>query len=330
MRSVKQISSRIFIFIASVALLAAGILFVLFSTGNNAPNGPPPLDLSFSTTPTPYPLPTLVYNSPSTFKTIIGQVFRKKDLFPNPTFIIQNHQPQAENAYLDLYSESNDLPVNIQWWQEESRQVFEYVSKRLDAAISEKVIVVFVPPLSRNCTPRGAAFHEEQPVVLIFADQNTSKAQILAALAHELGHVFIHQKYQGLSDFTLDEGMATWAAGDYWKEWKGADFNSDVKTFVDNGTYLSLSRNYYLKKAFDENSPDCTLHKDILLTEMASFLDFLIQNYDIESLSSLIETQPLEAINDQKIIDPPHYKDVYSLEFNQLEYEWLKVLLQSE
>ena len=330
MKFLKQESLRKIAVFASIVLLISGSIFVLSVFRNRFLNVSPPLDLSFSVTPSPYPLPTLVYDPQSTFKTILGQIFRRKDLFPNPTLIIQNNQRQAENEYLELYSENNDLPVNLQWWQEESRKVYQYVSERLDTTIREKIVVVFVPPQSGNCEPRGGSFNEDQPVVMIFADQDTSKAQILAVLAHELGHVFIHQKYPELSDILLNEGLATWAAGEYWKEWKGSNFNSGVKSFVASGTYLPLSQNYYLEKAYDEDSPDCIMHRDILLTEMASFLDFLIQEYGMESLSSLIETLPPESIGSQRTIYPLHFKDVYGLEFNQLEYEWLKALIHPD
>lgn len=302
------------------------IVFLLNSS--NTSNVIAPLTLSYSTTPTPYPLPTQIYDSPSYLTTIIGQVFGKKELLPNPARITDNGQRQAENVYLDLYSENNYLPVDIEWWQKQSQQVYEYVGKRLDTAISEKVVVIFVPPQSRNCAPRGTTFHEQQPVVMIFADQDTSKEQILAVLAHELGHVFIHQKYGNLSDITLNEGMATWAAGDYWKGWKGFDFNSGVRSFITDGTYLPLVQNYYLGKAYDDKSPNCIIHRDILLTEMASFLDFLILNYGEKQLSSLFDVQQPELLNNQRVVYPPDFKGVYGLEFNQLEDEWLKTLLQ--
>ena len=324
MNFLKQKYSSKFVLFASIVFLLASFM-VLFSRNRVITAS---LDLSFSTTPTPYPLPTQVYESPSYFITIFGQVFGKKELFPNPAQIIDNGQRQAGNVYLDLYSENNFLPVDVRWWQQESQLVYEYVSKRLGTTNSEKAIVIFAPPQSRNCAPRGTTFHEQQPVVMIFADQDTSKGQILAVLAHELGHVFIHQKYKDLNDITLIEGMATWAAGDYWKVWKGADFNSDVRAFIDRGTYLPLVQNYYLEKAYDDNSPGCIIHRDLLLTEMASFLDFLIQNYGSESLSSLLDTKPPGLADGQRVVYPPNFKGVYGSEFNQLEYEWLEFLLQ--
>ena len=328
MKFLKQHSSKIII-CASIVFLLASVIIVFFFNRSNASDATAPLDLSFSTTPTPYPLPTQIYDSPSYLTTIIGQVFGKKEQYFNPSQIVDNDQRQAENEYLDLYTENDSIHVDVQWWQKESKQVYQYVSKRLDTTVSEKVIVIFVDPKSGNCAPRGTSFHEQQPLIVIFANQETSKEQILAVLAHELGHVFIHQKYLDLSDVTLNEGMATWAAGDYWKEWKGTDFDSGVRDFVNSGVYLPLFQNYFLEKAFDDNSPNCIIHRDILLTEMASFLDFLVQDYGDKQLSSLFNTQQPDYVNNQRVVYPPNFKEIYGLEFNQLEYEWLNSLLQS-
>lgn len=324
MKFLKQKPSSKTVLYASIIFISASIMIVLFLNRNNTSESISPLTLS--TIPTPYPLPTQVYDSQPYFITVIGQVFRKKEQF-NPSQVENDGQRQAENEYFDLYSENDYLPVDIQWWQKESEQVYEYVSKRLDATVTEKVIVIFVPPNSGNCAPRGTTFHEQQPIIAIFADKDTSKEQILAVLAHELGHVFIHQKYENLSDVALNEGMATWAAGNYWKGWKGLDFNSGVIALVNDKTYLPLSQNFDMSKAYDSDSPDCIIHRDILLTELASFLDYLIQNYGLEKLATLFDVRQPELTDNQRIIYPPNFKDVYGLEFNQLEYEWLKTLL---
>ncbi len=285
---------------------------------------------TLTTIPTPHPLPIQVYDKQPYFITIIGQVFRDKESLHLSSLsqIANDGQQQAENEYLYLYSENGYLPVDVQWWQKESEQVYVYVGKRLNATGNEKVIVAFAPPNSGNCAPRGITFHEQRPTIVVFADQNTSKEQILSVLAHELGHVFIHQKYKNLSDVALNEGMATWAAGNYWKDWKGFDFNSGVTAFVKDKTYLPLSQNFNMGKAYNDNSPDCIINRDLLLTELASFLDYLIQNYGSEKLSALFDIPQSELMNNQRIVYPPNFKDVYGLEFNQLEYEWLKTLFQ--
>ncbi len=319
-------SSKTILYFSTV-FLSASLGTVLFLNRSNTPEIITPLTLTIA--PTPYPLPTQVYDTQPYFMTVVGQVFRKKEQLnlSKLSQIANDGQRQVENKYLDLYSENGYLPVDVQWWQKESEQVYEYVSKRLGATVTEKVIVIFVHRNSENCAPRGTTFHEQQPIIAIFADKDTSKEQILAVLAHELGHVFIHQKYENLSDVALNEGMATWAAGDYWKGWKGVDFNSGVIAFVNEKTYLPLFQNFDMNKAYDSDSPDCIIHRDILLTELASFLDYLIQNYGLEKLATLFDVRQPELTNNQRIIYPPNFKDGYGLEFNQLEYEWLKTLL---
>jgi hypothetical protein len=322
-----KLSSKTIIYASIVFMLTSMIVVFLFNTNNISDITISP-DLLFSITPTPYPLPTQAYNSPSYFTTIFGQIFGKGNQSVDPSQIATDGQQQVGNQYLDLYSKNDYLPVDIQWWQKESKQVYEYVNQRFGATVSEKVIVTFVPQKSGNCAPRGTTFHEQRPIIVIFANQGTSKEQILAVLAHELGHVFIHQKYENLSDVALNEGMATWAAGDYWKGWKGVDFNSGVVGFVNDKTYLPLFQNFDMSKAYDDNSPDCIIYRDVLLTELASFLDYLIRNYGSEKLSALFDIPQPELVNNQRVVYPPNFKDVYGLEFNQLEYEWLKTLFQ--
>lgn len=319
-------SKRLFIYAVIVLFLTGAILLIL-SISKKAAEPSIPFTYSFSSTPTPCPLPNRVYQSSFSIVDFFEQIFGNRTQSIDPS-LIKSGQQEAENTHFTLYSESNFLPVDIQWWQRESEKVYYYVSSRLKTTINEKVIVTFLPPQSGNCGPRGTTFHEQQPIIFIFANQTTSKEQVLATLAHELGHVFLHQEYPDLSDVALTEGMATWVAGEYWRDWKGADFNSGVRNFFSNGTYLPLYPNYDLRKAYDDKSPDCIAHRDILLTEFASFVDFLIQNYGAEKLSTLFDIRQPELVNNQRVVYAPNYRDVYGLEFNQLEYEWLKTLLE--
>lgn len=320
-----KLTKRLFVSAVTVLLLAGAIVLILSITKKNT-DTPIPSTYSFSTTPTPCPLPTKAHHSSFSIANFLDQIFGIRNQSTDPS-LIKKGQQEAENTHFELYSESNFLPVDILWWQRESEQVYDYVSSRLNATISEKVIVTFLPPQSGNCAPRGTTLHEQQPMIIVFTNQATSEEQILATLAHELGHVFLHQEYPNFSDVALTEGMATWAAGEYWRDWKGADFNSGVRTFISNGTYLPLYPNYDLWKAYDKKSPDCITHRDILLTEFASFLDFLLQNYGAEKLSALFDIRQPELVNNQRVVYSPNYRDVYGLEFNQLEYEWLKTLL---
>ncbi len=312
----------------TILLLLSSVSIWVFATTHIDPDIYIPPNFLSSTTPTPYSLPTQVYGSPSFFTTVLGQIFRKTNQSIDSTRIIQNGQHITENPYINLYEVDNYRPVGIEWWQQESKLVYEYVRDRFDTTLNDKVIVIFFPPKSGNCAPRGTTLHESQSIIVIFASQDTSKEQILATLAHELGHVFIHKKYENLSDLALNEGLATWAAGDYWKAWKGFDFDSGVNDFINHGTYLPLFSNFDMKPAYDDSSSSCITNRDILLTEIASFIDFLSQNYGVEKLANLFKMKRPEVINNQRIAYPPNFKEVYGVELNQLEYVWLKSLSQ--
>jgi hypothetical protein len=317
---------KLFIVAGIILALVCGVYFAVSTNNKNTAETTQEFHLLVSTTPTPYPLPAEVYIQPSFLTTLWSQVFGSKKKLTNPDKIIANGQIKFSDERMDLYVRNGYFPVDARWWQPESGQVYEYVRARLDAAASEKVIVMFVPPEPGNCAPRGTTIQEEQPVILIYANQDTSKNQILATLAHELGHVFIHKKYPNLSDVALSEGMATWAAGDYWKAWKGVDFNAAVRSYSTGKTYLSLFQNYDMKKAYAD-MPGCITYRDMLVTEFASFIDYLIQTYGIEKLPVLFDVQQPEIINNRRIVYPPNFKVVYGFELNQLEQEWLRNLL---
>jgi len=202
-------------------------------------------------------------------------------------------------------------------------------AKKLDEKLDKKVIIVIVKPIKGTCSPRGTTFHIQEPIIYLYADNSTSKDQLLSVFAHELGHVFINKKYEKLSDVALIEGMVTWASGDYWKAWKGVDFDSSVIETINKKTYLPLVQNYDLKKAYDKSNPDCTANRDELLGEFASFIDYLISEYGVDKLAGLFEIRQPEIINNQRIVYPPNYKEVYGLELNQLEYNWLNKILET-
>ena len=318
-------SIKLFVSATFILCLICGVYFAVLIKKNNITEATTEFHLSLANTPTPYPLPKKVYAPPSYLTTVLGQIFGNQDKVISPFEIIENGQKESGDEHLDLYIQNGYLPVDSQWWQQESHQVYEYVSRRLDTTTDEKAIVTFVPPETGDCALRGKTFHEQQPVILIFANQDTSKEQVLAVLAHELGHVFIHQKYESLSDTALNEGMATWAAGDYWKAWKGMDFNAGVRSYIVDKEYLPLFQNYDMSKAYDDVA-SCK-HRAMLLTELASFIDYLIQSRGLEQLSALFNVQQPELVNNQSVVYPPNFKGVYGLELNQLEDEWLKALL---
>src|SRR5687767_11089734 len=173
-----------------IMIAVAGAVILLFQNRNDVSENDIPPNFLSPTTPTPYPLPTTAYDVLPVFTLAPGTILEESNQSVDPLSIETNGQKQAENEYLNLYSENDYLPIDIQWWQQESRQVYEYVGKRLDTRLSSRVIVTFVKPELVNCPARGRTFVDKH-IIQIFADEETSKEQILGVLAHELGHVFV-------------------------------------------------------------------------------------------------------------------------------------------
>jgi hypothetical protein len=181
--------------------------------------------------PTPYPLEKQVYGRPSRFMSLVNQLIPPKQNIPLLAKFIENKEAIEGKCFETYFSDMEGL-IDQEWWLEESIVVYGYVFERQGVSLGNFISVAFSPPASGYCAPRGITVHDQQPAIIIFADQMTSREQILAAFAHELGHVLIHQQYPGLNDIALDEGRATWAAGDYWTEWKDTGMDDAVRLLL--------------------------------------------------------------------------------------------------
>jgi hypothetical protein len=312
------------ILISAAFLLIFEISSSVLSQQSNVLKNASEFSILYIATPTPFPLPKQTYDKSSLFTILWKQVFGKKSDIADPSAIIQSSRKLFTNDHIELYVEDDQLKIDSQWWQRESTEVFDYVSHNLDETFEGKISVVIVKSLKERCGPRGKTHFEPEPIIMLYADSTTSKEQLLAVFAHELGHVFINKKYEKLSDVALIEGMATWASGDYWMAWKGTDFDSYVKELVNKKAYLPLYQNHDLAKAYDQNNPDCIANRDELLAEFASFLDYLMSEYGTDKLTALFDIKQPEIGKKQSVVYPPNYKEVYGLELNQLEYNWLK------
>ena len=85
---------------------------------------------------------------------------------------------------------------------------------------------------------------------------------------------------------------------------------------------MPLFQNYDLNQAYEE-TPGCIIRRDTLLTELASFMDYLIRTYGIQKMDELFKINHPKVAGAQFVIYPPDYKGVYGYEFNQLETAWL-------
>lgn len=306
-------------------VLAAAWIFIAAQHHSPASTIAAP-NLDRSLTPTPHSLPVRSANTSSKIATLFNQFFKKHTSVPELGTILTEGELQVDTDPFALYTLNESMPVDKDRWAENSTQVFSYVTQRSGIIPTQKIIVAFLPPDNSTCPVRGTSFNDEPPLILIYADQNTPQEQIIATLAHELGHVLAYQQYPQLTDVALSEGFATWSAGAYWSAWQGIDFDDFVRSSLREGTYLPLWQNYDLNKAYDRNSSTCLADRDALLTEMASLIDYLNSTYGGDRLAMLFDVHLPEIIRNHYFVYPPDYQSVYGLELNQLEYIWLQNL----
>ncbi|NMB62174.1 MAG: hypothetical protein GYA18_07535 [Chloroflexi bacterium] len=283
------------------------------------------LVFSLSITPTAYPLPTRTYKQ-ATLLEKLTNIF--STLFHGPAMLTEpsnNDREIGKTDHFVLFAREND--TDLSWFLAEVEHIYFYESSRIDTNLSEKINIIISVPEPGLCAPRGTTYFNETTTIFLFADPNTPKEQISAAFAHELGHAFIHSLYPNLTDTALNEGMATWLAEKFWVAWKMNSFDNEIRSFAKEQSYLPLYLNQDMTKAY-EKTKECLQNRDILLTEFASFIDFLMREYGVDRLSSLFNVQQPEIIDSQRLVYPPNYQEVYGLELNQLEQKWLISILE--
>lgn len=312
---------KVFISIIILLALSLGIYFLVSEKKNNEIK-PDSYPIDLVSSPTPFLLPTKTFSKRPSLQTIFGQLFGTQTKVQEFENILTLSKENDSSNHFDLYVYNKYLPVDTTMWLQASEDVYEYESARLHLTLDNKTILIFLPKGKGNCAARGTTLNGTQQVILIYADQDSSQKQMLATLAHELGHVFINKYYAALSTLALNEGLATWIAGDYWTNWKGYSFDDGVRLSLREHSYLPLFQNFDMKKAYSD-SADCLTSRDKLLTEFASFIDYLIQTYGMNNLILLINTPQSTTINSQRVIYPPDFYKVYGLQLNQLEYDWL-------
>ncbi len=245
------------------------------------------------------------------------------------TRTLPNAELVAETEHFRFYAQDGYIPVDQEWWLDQAEVLYDYVSERLDGAESPKKIeLAFTTPEERACPVRGLASSEDGPVIIIYADETYNEAYLLGVLSHEIGHAIPGQGfYNGLpDDLALTEGLATWASGAYWLEWKDvASFEALMLRYIAEGTFEPPSANYDLHGIYpwDEDAgPDCLDRRDRVYSAWGAFLGYLIETYGWEKAHDLFVTRKVD-LGTKMILYPPDYVDVYGKSLNQLEADWL-------
>lgn len=273
--------------------------------------------------PTPYATPTA---APVPTRVLGGQEERIVIATEEPD--APEPQKIAETEHFVFYGPDGAFPAAVADLPERAEAIFDEVSARLEISTEKKTRVTFRPPSSQACPPRGLAA-PRPPRIFIYADDGTSKEQILGVLAHEVGHILIAERFQDVPR-ALNEGLTTWASARSFTPWLGyPSLDAAVQSHVTNGTYLPLHENYHLTDIYPGEkkgtSESCIARRETLYVEWASFLGYLIEQHGMEKLETLIETVPdPERTEEGTVVIPADFEGVYGSSLNQLEAAWLR------
>lgn len=230
----------------------------------------------------------------------------------------------AESQHFVFFVDESNVDFIIQ--VDKIEQVYAYVTQRTGSPIRGKVDVTFRQPQVQPCPIRGIAVWPDLQIA-IYADESAGQDCILAVIACEIGHLIQFQSFDGgPTDPILLEGWATWVAGSYWIEWQRMpSFDEGVRSYLRDKRFVSISR--FDISTLIYKSEECLERRDIVYTEYASFLNYLIERYGINALNSLI-TANIPTSPPSEGADPrADYQTVYGKTLQELENDWIKYLM---
>ncbi|MFQ5854676.1 MAG: hypothetical protein ACE5LU_03390 [Anaerolineae bacterium] len=332
--------SSIFLFLFVVQLVLAGC-----TTLSNLPHFPTPTPTSTpQPAPTPTPLPTATPTAtPTPMPTPTPAVVVLKTPVPRD---LTAPEPTpagdliAYTQHLDFYAQQED------YWAQRIGDLgpaiegeLRRVAGRLQTDLPDGRIAISIQDPSTSphvrgmsCPARGLYYGETDgsPLLAIFADESTSRVQVLAVAAHELAHHLTFAKFGEGGDVLLSEGLANWASRDTWSLWQGwPSFDAAVRDSRLRGTYLPLEETL----SFDPNMArqlglsDCFALRDLRYNEWSSLVDYLISRYGLELIAELWQATP----DDRRFSPRDHvptvdYAGVLGRTLQQLEQDWLESL----
>lgn len=318
--------STIIVVILTIFLLPVG---AIGSPLTQDAAGPPPDPTGISVTPD-VPLP----DSEESVFSSLPQYDSLEDI-EDIEDIAEVGDLMAETAHFYFLARNEYWPVDTARFIRDAEEAFDYVSARMRSTTAVKTIVMFEPPDDSLCPARGLATTDDDgawPIVSIFADEQTGYAQIMGVIAHEVAHVlqtYGNEQLWASPHRAINEGTATWASGRYWFAWQDtSSFDASVRLYLDQATYLPLYENYDLSLAY--SGANCLERRDILYTEWASFIEFLITEFGFDQFQTLLRTAPAEERSidgtSERVRFTADFELIYGSSLPQLEARWLDYL----
>jgi hypothetical protein len=147
--------------------------------------------------------------------------------------------------------------------------------------------------------------------MLIYADEQTEESQILGVLAHELVHIIhitgFNRPLSG--DPGLNEGLATWLTREYWTAWhQTQSLPRMIRDYLAEETYVPLAEADVFgvyPQAQGITPTDCLAQRDLLYSQWAGFVGYLVDTYGWELFVDLMATAASEVTDEGEILPSP-------------------------
>lgn len=188
---------------------------------------------------------------------------------------------------------------------DELRRALAYVVARFGSSPAARFQAVVLR--DDSCGLHGIAYTDVRSVQ-VYTCPRLGRERVVAIMAHEYVHQLAQDRYGAAhlnADLILSEGVATWAAGEYWLGGQ-PDFRAYVRGQRAAGLFYPLATSYRGLGVAAMNA---------LYYQWASFVDFLIDAYGREKFDQLY-------VSGHGAPGSADYAGVYGKGLDELEREW--------
>jgi hypothetical protein len=122
--------------------------------------------------------------------------------------------------------------------------------------------------------------------------------------------------------------VTTWIARDYWTAWHHTEsLDEMVLGYLATGDYVPLTEaDVFSAYPRMDASPheDCLVRRDLLYTQWASFVGYLVDTYGWQTFVTLMASAAPEVTDEGVVLPvPADYQGSYGIALEGLEEEWL-------